>query len=328
MPKSGRPLARPLLVLGGFLVGMWCGASLHSQAPPHAPVEPARSPAASASADAREEADSPSWPAFDFPPGTTSVVINVGSNLGPIMPTREMGPCARGVAVEPVVACSIPPHPQLHVLPAAVSAVPGVTSMRIMNSNGVSSSLADPASEMSWNNNKERDGKTVLVPVVTLSSIVRAVPESVAISVLMTDMQGFDFVAVREAADVLRERAPYIVSEVWLDDVYTYRAENDLCRDWLPLMKGLGYALQRLQSHKGKAIGAKTVAAKCEKQMRERPERPAPDASAGLRESNAYWVRDDAPGTAFPEVSRAGVEWTDRDYASCSAAPSRLLGSP
>ena len=53
-------------------------------------------------------------------------------------------------------------------------------------------------------------------------------------------MQGFDFTAVKEGADVLKERVTHIVTEVWKDDIYTYDARNDLCRDWMPLMEELG----------------------------------------------------------------------------------------
>ena len=57
---------------------------------------------------------------LDFSPSTKEVVVNVGSNLDPIMPSKEMGPCAHAIAIEPIVGCEIPPHPQLSIIPAAV----------------------------------------------------------------------------------------------------------------------------------------------------------------------------------------------------------------
>ena len=44
------------------------------------------------------------------------------------------------------------------------------------------------------------DGNLLLVPVVTLSSIFQAIPDTAEVVLLKTDMQGFDFEAIKGAA--------------------------------------------------------------------------------------------------------------------------------
>lgn len=94
-------------------------------------------------------------PLLDLSPSVKDVVINIGSYIDPIMPTKEMGPCAHAIAVEPIVGDKIPPHRQLSVIHAAVSDQPGVSSMKIYN-NAASSSLAKIAKKDFWNSNANR----------------------------------------------------------------------------------------------------------------------------------------------------------------------------
>lgn len=180
---------------------------------------------------------------LDLPLSVKDVAINVGSNIDPIMlADKKYGPCAHNIAVEPIVGYKIPFHRQLSVLPAAVSSMPGVMSMRIYNENGVSSSLAKPAMTDYWNSEESRgDGRLAIVPVITLSSLLNSIPKRINVAFLMTDIQGYDFMAIKEARNTLKERVTHIMTEVWYDDVYTYSGvHNDLCRDWLPLMTELG----------------------------------------------------------------------------------------
>ena len=58
---------------------------------------------------------------LDIPSSVKEIVINVGSNLDPLLPSKEMGPCAHTIAIEPIVGCKIPEHRQLSVINAAVS---------------------------------------------------------------------------------------------------------------------------------------------------------------------------------------------------------------
>lgn len=276
--------------------------------------------------DEDEEEPSSSSPlAFELPPSVKEVIINVGSNLDPIMPTEAMGPCAHSIAVEPIVHCQIPSHRQLSVLPAAVASAPGATSMRTYNVDALSSSLVRPAKKHWWNDKAERgDGSLALVPVITLSSIIDAIPDTTDISLLKTDMQGFDFVAIREAAPALKARVSHFFSEVWFDDVYSYHATNDLCRDWLPFMTELGYTLAKINDSYDRWKGAtdSDVRERCVEQLEQNPERPAvSEASAGLREGDAYWVRNDVLTEPFPEcpLLPEAATFTKEQYESCGA---------
>ena len=188
-------------------------------------------------------------------------------------------------------------------------------SMMVYNTNGVSSSLAKPSDEQFWNSDKTRgDGKAMLVPVITLSSVINAIPTTTNISLIKTDMQGFDFVAIKEAATALKKRVTHLYTEVWFDDTYTYHAENDLCRDWLPFMTELGYVLVRTN---GKGDDVKEIRANCEKQLKDRPVRPDVEASAGLNEGDAFWVREDAVGEPFPQCETTPPNFSANEYSSC-----------
>ncbi len=182
-------------------------------------------------------------PLLDLPLSVKDVAINVGSNIDPIMlADKKYGPCAHNIAVEPIVGNKIPVHRQLSVLPAAVSSKPGVMSMRIYNTHGFSSSLAKPAKTDFWNSKESRgDGRLAIVPVITLSSLLNSIPKRINVAFLMTDIQGYDFMAIKEAGNTLKERVTHIMTEVWYNDIYTYSGvHNDLCRDWLPMMTELG----------------------------------------------------------------------------------------
>jgi hypothetical protein len=79
--------------------------------------------------------------AIEFPSSVKNIIINIGSNLDPIMPHPSLGPCARTIAVEPIVGCRIRSHPQLDV-----AASPAVSTMKVYSFHGVSCSLANPTS--------------------------------------------------------------------------------------------------------------------------------------------------------------------------------------
>jgi FkbM family methyltransferase len=274
------------------------------------------------------EEDAPSV-FLDLPLSVKEIVINVGSNLDPIMPSFTMGPCAHSIAIEPIVGCQIMNHRQLSVINAAVSDKPGVASMIKNNFDGQSSSLAKVTQEDFWNNDKTReDGKRVIVPVITLSSILNAIPSRVKVSFIKTDMQGFDFVAIKAAGQALRDRVTHILNEVWFDDVYSYEAENDLCRDWLPFMTGLGYVLKKIDVQLGHFDGisgeiadTNMIKAMCEKQLNEHPVRPKVEENPGLVEGNVYWVRNDTTDVEFPDCetlySFNQSYFSAEDYVTC-----------
>lgn len=265
---------------------------------------------------------------LDIPSSVKEIIINVGSNLNPIMPAYSMGPCAHSIAIEPIVGCKIREHRQLSVIHAAVSDRPGVATMIQNNGNGVSSSLSKPAKEDFWNTNKEQgDGKRVIVPVITLTSILNAIPSSVKIPFIKTDMQGFDFVATKAAGSVLRERVAHIMNEVWFDDIYTYEAENDFCRDWLPFMTEMGFVLRKIEGWGGSAgepPNPEIIAALCQKQLEQFPKRPTVQERPGLVEGNAHWVRDDAIDVQLPHFDTIlefnQSHFSEEDYVTCDSA--------
>lgn len=155
------------------------------------------------------------------------------------------------------------------------------------------------------------------MPVITLSSLLLSIPETTRVAFVMTDMQGFDFTAVKAAGSVLKDRVTHILNEVWDNDVYTYHANNDLCRDWLPFMTDLGYTLVKTTRENS---DMEKVKARCKKQLKDNPQRPLVSESAGLQENDAYWVRNDAIGQPFPKagtVQNFNPGFTEEEYKSC-----------
>lgn len=157
-------------------------------------------------------------------------IINIGSNVDPIVP-RD--PCTRAVALEPIVADQIPPHPALDVIPAAVSATQRITRMQVYNQLGASSSLADAAHHRPWNQG-DMHAAPRLVPVIDMTTVMDSFPN---IQLIKTDMQGFDFTAFRSvgAERLASYQVPHLFTEVHLGGMSSYaNTTNDLCLDWLP----------------------------------------------------------------------------------------------
>ena len=171
---------------------------------------------------------------LELPTGTLRVLLNIGSNLRPLLPPPN-DTSVVSIAYEPIVASQIPSRERLIVVPAAVSDESGVMSMSILNKNGVSSSLA---SKHKYPSNLILGGaqRSVAVPVVTMSSVLGSIREGVAIWYLKTDMQGFDARALAASGSVLR-RVHYVTAETYLLGVASYDGvANDFCRDLLPRM--------------------------------------------------------------------------------------------
>lgn len=78
-----------------------------------------------------------SFPLLNLPAKTKSVVLAIGTNLDPILPRQRDGPCARTIAFEPIVHERIPPHPQVMVVPAAVSNQTSLSTMYLQRQRGV-----------------------------------------------------------------------------------------------------------------------------------------------------------------------------------------------
>jgi len=283
------------------------------------------------STEEEDDATTTTTSLLNISPHVKQIVINVGTSIDPVLPAESMGPCARSIAIEPIVGHRIPPHPQVDVVHAAVSGHPGVASMNVYNEGGQSSSLAKPSTNSYWNSNRGRgDGRTVIVPVVTLSSVIHAVPNSTEIALVMTDMQGFDFAAVREAGPTLLERGVrFLKTEVWMNDHCTYHAENDFCRDWLPYMTRLGYDIRKLResrfTRQFRFTGdAEKLRERCKKQLEDNPTRPGVTESAGLlTDTDAFWVRrgtpEDVPFPDCPNMKQPTRIFTSEEYATCGS---------
>ena len=221
---------------------------------------------------------------LNLPPATKKVVLNIGTNVDPILPQKRDGPCALTIAFEPIVPEQIPKHPQIMVVPAAVSDRSSLSTMYVYNKNAVSSSLSQ-ANQKSWWN--ENPGEPRIVPVVTLQEVLRSIPNDVEITMLDTDMQGYDFQTVASAIAEIRARPiRYLKTETHLNNVeYGYQGtDNDLCRQWLPMMSQAGYQLVGNEvGGQRNAVPGYTSTAEAEESCR--TGKPAP-----YMELDAYWA--------------------------------------
>ena len=121
----------------------------------------------------------------------------------------------------------------------------------------------------------------------------------------------------KAAAKEIKERITHFETEVWINDVYTYDAQNDFCRDWLPFMTELGYTCIKL----GDNLDVEQIKAKCEKWIKVHPVRPKVQESTGLNKIKAFWVRNDAmDNPTFPNilvVQKFKPGFAEEDYATC-----------
>ena len=211
-----------------------------------------------------------------LPVGTKHVILNFGSNIDPIVPKRG-DISTHALAFEPIVSHFIDPHPQLSVIPAAVSDSSGIVTMQIYNKLGASSSLGKPSSPQEWNTSPERDGRKKIVPSISFQDILDSIPIDIDIPFIKTDMQGFDFRAVKSVGESLVARGvKRLLTEVYLDNIQTYEdVENDLCLHWIQYMNSLGYKLHRL----GRLSGSEALM-NCKTSY---------NKTSGLAEADAYW---------------------------------------
>lgn len=266
---------------------------------------------------------------LDLPPGTKTVILNIGSNLDPIVPRKTDGPCTSAIAFEPIVSCQIPKtHPRLQVVPAAIGATHGLATMTVMNESGQSSSLSKAATSSFWNNNPDRgDGQMKIVPVLPLRDVIQSIPSNVDIDFILTDMQGYDFMAIQSAGDFLAQRnVKRLKTEVYMDDTVTYvGVHNDFCRDWLPYMLSIGYELVHLSGsgYANKEQALESCSVTDGKKEEEKVQRLS---VAGLKEADALWrlsslfgsdQQDDLKLYSYPTIQH-GQPFSDEEYASCA----------
>jgi FkbM family methyltransferase len=267
---------------------------------------------------------------YNLPPSTSMVVLNIGSNIDPILPRVENGPCAHSIAFEPMVPDQIPSHPQLTVIPTAVSNSSGSVTMHMYNSHGVSSSIYQADKKFGWAKG-EHSGGSRIVPLVSLQQVIAAVPLHIPIRLIMTDIQGHDFTAISSAIITITSRQiPYLRTEVSLDGTFAYPgAMNDLCRDWIPFMEQHGYVFEGLFPPRTKAgwTTVEEILNSCQQQRLDRL-----DPRAALKELDALWRLASAPmnpQVAYqypahsPNPKRPNSylkipTFSDDEYATCS----------
>eukprot|EP00557_Chaetoceros_sp_GSL56_P009591 CAMPEP_0176495046 /NCGR_PEP_ID=MMETSP0200_2-20121128/10440_1 /TAXON_ID=947934 /ORGANISM="Chaetoceros sp., Strain GSL56" /LENGTH=445 /DNA_ID=CAMNT_0017892883 /DNA_START=95 /DNA_END=1433 /DNA_ORIENTATION=+ len=233
----------------------------------------------------------------------TPIILNIGSNLDPIVPRPKDDPCtvAMAMAFEPIEGHQIPPHPALHVIHAAVSYDSGWSAMNLYNKDGRSSSLNQASHLASWSNQKrwnKDSSKIKIVPTISFRTILESLQEY-DLQLIMTDMQGHDFKTVSSVGNLLgKVGVRRLVTEVYKDNISTYKdSNNDLCMNWLPHMTSIGYVFEGLTKMMGDKEtlldgyrNAEEVNETCAKSMKEHPVE-----TVGVSEYNAYWRLNSEP---------------------------------
>lgn len=243
---------------------------------------------------------------LNFPPEIDRVIINIGSNLQPVLPPAyDIHSVA--IAYEPIVGHNITPSPNLFVVHAAVGGQASISMMRSYNRNGESSSLSTPSQRAAWNQGANMGGMHI-VPVLPMRLVLASLPPHIRVWYLKTDMQGYDFEALVGAGELLRERVHYIQTEVWLHNKQSYLGVyNDFCLHHLPYMRKQGFEIAMLQATTVMRTAAQ-VDAFCAATR-------ADVRSAGMSEGNAFWRRairkdrvneDDVP---VMSLKRRGRYW-------------------
>jgi Methyltransferase FkbM domain len=281
---------------------------------------------------------------LDLPPGTTKVILNIGSNIDPILPRIADGPCAISIAFEPLVYSLIDYHPQLYVIPSAVTSdTTGVSTMYDYGRKSVSSSLLKAIRPAKWNGGltgEKGGGRPRLVPILRLVDILDAIPSHLPISFLMTDVQGHDFELIQSAIQTIRRRGVRALqTEVFLDQMVTFQnATNDLCLHWMPLMTEHGYILESLFPPRENYASHQEAVRTCQNQLQDFYANRGGKFVERMKEWDARWrlASIEAPlGDSFfrehaPYHPNASVklrrQWnsfypvfSDEEYESCNA---------
>ena len=184
-------------------------------------------------------------------PEVSNVVINIGSNIDPIPPNKN------GLALifEPVAYKEATLNAKKNdqkfdgtsiVIPAAVSDVPGYKNITFYNSNGVSSSFAEPNKKLPWNSDSVRDGKILTVRVFTLNQILDWIPEHIPIKHLKIDIQGYDYLVVSNTNIEKLNRVESLMTEAYMVESSYKGVKNNVCDHWIPYMKNIGWKIKSI----------------------------------------------------------------------------------
>jgi FkbM family methyltransferase len=167
------------------------------------------------------------------------VFYDIGANVGfhTVIGARVAGPTGRVVAFEPIPSnaaalrhnVALNGFANVRVIEAAVSSAPGRHAMRLGAEPGWAR-LTDVASLAS-------NDVTIDVPLVTIDDLV-ARGEIEPPTMVKMDIEGAEIAALRGMARTLREARPVVVCEL-----------HDTAREFIPLMRDLGYDLTPLESN-------------------------------------------------------------------------------
>lgn len=187
-----------------------------------------------------------------------SLMINVGPNTSPLTPPKDKSVGVLAVEANIAIASYLKTkmknsYPgQFFVVNSALSSAPiagSFANFHFYNRNGLSSSLSQ-AIRPTWNSKKIYDSSfgsagIDIVPVLSLGTLLNAIPNNITISLLKTDTQGHDFSVVQSATTQQLQMIEKIISETYLaDHRHTYQGvQNDLEKDWIPFMSSIGFRL-------------------------------------------------------------------------------------
>lgn len=161
----------------------------------------------------------PPQPLLQLPPNATRIIINIGSNKDPPV---SHDPTTYTIAFEPVIktASLITPHPRVLVVCAAVGPQPGLAVFYTYAKEGEASSLsqaADPS--VWWAVIPEGFPPVSLVPVLTLRTVLEAIPRHLEIVYLKIDAEGMDLEVIESAGDAIT-RAQVVQCEIHCKPVF------------------------------------------------------------------------------------------------------------
>eukprot|EP01065_Artemidia_motanka_P013031 TRINITY_DN1718_c0_g1_i2.p1 TRINITY_DN1718_c0_g1~~TRINITY_DN1718_c0_g1_i2.p1 ORF type:complete len:339 (+),score=86.06 TRINITY_DN1718_c0_g1_i2:82-1017(+) len=182
-------------------------------------------------------------PDLGLPGNAERLIINVGANIDPIPPS-ETDETEISLAIEPLPdnLVRIPKIPRQLTLGVAISGgKPRIMSMKLVKNQPVqvSASLSQPSDNASVS----ASGIVQPVMVLPLCAVIDAVPSSVRIPKMKTDMQGHDCLGLQSAGESIK-RVDLVMAEVFLDGRSSYQGvKNDLKLDCHPFMKRMGYRM-------------------------------------------------------------------------------------
>ena len=258
---------------------------------------------------------------LDLPPGVTSVVIDIGAFDTPIEPSD---PSQVVIAVEPLPdKCADILRKRLDnviLLCAAVADERGVALFHTygtlgLESGGAHTGVASSLAPLAPGATEPEDEYTprspwgkLIVATVTLGDVIGLVPWNVTIALLKTDMQGFDFTALRSAGSALR-RCSALKTECWAAGHATYTLPphlgntNSFDDDFVPYLSRMGFVLTKLEKAYVPVTGTKSEGA---------PKR--------AREFDSFWSRVEEPVDGagytyeYQTMNAAGETTTVRAY--------------